>query len=191
MYVNFLMILRKSLRINLIANPTFNLIAELELPAMGAHCRVGSTTCGGLHYTVSQYCYPSKSWFLVSLKVLKIFCYCRGLLLVVGLFATHDLHFKMERIESKCRLRVGVLPTYEDSSPKFYFCIFAFLFLYCKQFSKNFTIMLFHYDGRTTEWDDLEWSARAIHVSTPKQTKWYLSCELFLSSILQHILMDM
>uniref|UniRef100_A0A3Q7FBT8 Uncharacterized protein n=1 Tax=Solanum lycopersicum TaxID=4081 RepID=A0A3Q7FBT8_SOLLC len=42
-----------------------------------------------------------------------------------------------------------------------------------KKFSENFTIMLFHYDGRTTEWDDLEWSARAIHVSTPKQTKWW------------------
>ncbi|KAF3630533.1 putative cytochromeB1-like [Capsicum annuum] len=41
------------------------------------------------------------------------------------------------------------------------------------KFSENFTIMLFHYDGRTTEWDDLEWSARAIHVSTPKQTKWW------------------
>ncbi|KAK4367418.1 hypothetical protein RND71_011210 [Anisodus tanguticus] len=51
--------------------------------------------------------------------------------------------------------------------------------------------MLFHYDGRTSEWDDLEWSARAIHVSIPKQTKWYASREFFLSSILQHILMDL
>nr|XP_009771349.1 PREDICTED: uncharacterized protein LOC104221902 [Nicotiana sylvestris]XP_009771350.1 PREDICTED: uncharacterized protein LOC104221902 [Nicotiana sylvestris]XP_009771351.1 PREDICTED: uncharacterized protein LOC104221902 [Nicotiana sylvestris] len=42
-----------------------------------------------------------------------------------------------------------------------------------KKFSENFTFMLFHYDGRTSEWDDLEWSKRAIHVSTRKQTKWW------------------
>jgi len=34
--------------------------------------------------------------------------------------------------------------------------------------------MLFHYDGRTTEWDEFEWSKRAIHVSVRKQTKWYV-----------------
>ncbi|KAL6547411.1 hypothetical protein OROMI_023132 [Orobanche minor] len=42
-----------------------------------------------------------------------------------------------------------------------------------KKFSDNFTILLFHYDGRTTEWDDFEWSKRAIHVSARKQTKWW------------------
>ncbi|KAF7124600.1 hypothetical protein RHSIM_Rhsim12G0109300 [Rhododendron simsii] len=41
------------------------------------------------------------------------------------------------------------------------------------EFSENFTILLFHYDGRTTEWDEFEWSKRAIHVSSPKQTKWW------------------
>ncbi|KAG7012780.1 hypothetical protein SDJN02_25533, partial [Cucurbita argyrosperma subsp. argyrosperma] len=41
------------------------------------------------------------------------------------------------------------------------------------QFSENFTILLFHYDGRTTEWDDFEWSKRAIHVSARKQSKWW------------------
>lgn len=40
------------------------------------------------------------------------------------------------------------------------------------QFSEDFQIMLFHYDGRTTEWDEFEWSRRAIHVSVKKQTKW-------------------
>jgi len=40
------------------------------------------------------------------------------------------------------------------------------------QFSENFTILLFHYDGRASEWEDLEWSKRAIHVSARKQTKW-------------------
>ncbi|KAK6163338.1 hypothetical protein DH2020_000202 [Rehmannia glutinosa] len=34
-------------------------------------------------------------------------------------------------------------------------------------------IMLFHYDGRTSEWDQFEWSQRAIHVSVRKQTKWW------------------
>ncbi|CAO2041905.1 unnamed protein product [Urochloa humidicola] len=42
-----------------------------------------------------------------------------------------------------------------------------------KKFSDNFTFMLFHYDGRTTEWDEFEWSRRAIHVSVGKQTKWW------------------
>ncbi|XP_021659919.1 uncharacterized protein LOC110649595 isoform X2 [Hevea brasiliensis] len=42
-----------------------------------------------------------------------------------------------------------------------------------RKFSDNFTILLFHYDGRTTEWDEFEWSKRAIHVSASKQTKWW------------------
>ncbi|XP_054806797.1 uncharacterized protein LOC129309305 isoform X1 [Prosopis cineraria] len=42
-----------------------------------------------------------------------------------------------------------------------------------KKFSDNFTILLFHYDGRTTEWDEFEWSKKAIHVSARKQTKWW------------------
>ncbi|TKY47691.1 hypothetical protein E2542_SST29751 [Spatholobus suberectus] len=42
-----------------------------------------------------------------------------------------------------------------------------------KKFSGNFTVLLFHYDGRTTEWDEFEWSKRAIHVSAHKQTKWW------------------
>ncbi|CAN6485650.1 unnamed protein product [Victoria cruziana] len=42
-----------------------------------------------------------------------------------------------------------------------------------KKFSENFTILLFHYDGRTSEWDGFEWSRRAIHVSARKQTKWW------------------
>nr|GMD26248.1 uncharacterized protein LOC109171848 [Ipomoea batatas] len=42
-----------------------------------------------------------------------------------------------------------------------------------KKFSDNFTILLFHYDGRTSEWDEFKWSKRAIHVSVAKQTKWW------------------
>ncbi|KAL9332732.1 hypothetical protein ACSQ67_002342 [Phaseolus vulgaris] len=42
-----------------------------------------------------------------------------------------------------------------------------------KKFSGNFSVLLFHYDGRTTEWDEFEWSKRAIHVSARKQTKWW------------------
>jgi hypothetical protein len=41
-----------------------------------------------------------------------------------------------------------------------------------KKFSDDFTIVLFHYDGRATEWEEFEWSKRAIHVSAKKQTKW-------------------
>ncbi|KAK4785397.1 hypothetical protein SAY86_002086 [Trapa natans] len=42
-----------------------------------------------------------------------------------------------------------------------------------KKFSDDFTIVLFHYDGQTTEWDEFEWSRTAIHISVPKQTKWW------------------
>ncbi|CAL5006860.1 unnamed protein product [Urochloa decumbens] len=41
------------------------------------------------------------------------------------------------------------------------------------KFSENFDILLFHYDGRTTEWDEFEWSKKAIHVSARKQAKWW------------------
>jgi hypothetical protein len=47
------------------------------------------------------------------------------------------------------------------------------MYLYIlSQFSENFTIVLFHYDGRTTEWDEFEWSKRTVHISAHKQTKW-------------------
>ncbi|CAN1171874.1 hypothetical protein LINPERHAP2_LOCUS29831 [Linum perenne] len=42
-----------------------------------------------------------------------------------------------------------------------------------RKFSDDFTIMLFHYDGRVTEWDEFEWSKTAIHVSVKRQTKWW------------------
>ncbi|XP_024017095.1 uncharacterized protein LOC21391431 [Morus notabilis] len=42
-----------------------------------------------------------------------------------------------------------------------------------KKFSEDFMIMLFHYDGRVSEWDQFEWSKNAIHVSVKKQTKWW------------------
>ncbi|GJZ67198.1 hypothetical protein Tco_0630438 [Tanacetum coccineum] len=42
-----------------------------------------------------------------------------------------------------------------------------------KKFSENFTLMLFHYDGRTSEWSEFEWSKRAIHISAHKQSKWW------------------
>jgi hypothetical protein len=48
-----------------------------------------------------------------------------------------------------------------------------FVFLSYLQFSEDFQILLFHYDGRTTEWDQFEWSKSAIHISTRKQTKWW------------------
>ncbi|CAH8251540.1 unnamed protein product [Arabidopsis lyrata] len=41
------------------------------------------------------------------------------------------------------------------------------------KFSEDFQILLFHYDGRTTEWDQFEWSKNAIHISAKKQTKWW------------------
>ncbi|GLJ36764.1 hypothetical protein SUGI_0740520 [Cryptomeria japonica] len=43
------------------------------------------------------------------------------------------------------------------------------------KFSEKFSVILFHYDGITTEWDQFEWSRHAIHVSTKKQTKWWFA----------------
>ncbi|KAK4759881.1 hypothetical protein SAY87_023012 [Trapa incisa] len=42
-----------------------------------------------------------------------------------------------------------------------------------KKFSEDFTIVMFHYDGCVTEWDEYEWSKNAIHISALKQTKWW------------------
>ncbi|XP_072052572.1 uncharacterized protein [Arachis hypogaea] len=42
-----------------------------------------------------------------------------------------------------------------------------------QKFSSNFTIVLFHYDGRASEWDEFEWAKRAVHISAIKQTKWW------------------
>lgn len=54
-----------------------------------------------------------------------------------------------------------------------YLLSFAVIFKsWSVQFSENFTILLFHYDGRISEWDEFEWSKRAIHVGVKKQTKW-------------------
>ncbi|XP_029130544.1 uncharacterized protein LOC109815107 isoform X2 [Cajanus cajan] len=43
------------------------------------------------------------------------------------------------------------------------------------KFSDDFAILLFHYDGRTSEWDQFEWSRNAIHISARKQAKWYIN----------------
>lgn len=42
-----------------------------------------------------------------------------------------------------------------------------------KKFSDDFQILLFHYDGQVSEWDEFEWSKSAIHISVKKQTKWW------------------
>ncbi|WMV12329.1 hypothetical protein MTR67_005717 [Solanum verrucosum] len=39
----------------------------------------------------------------------------------------------------------------------------------------DFVVMLFHYDGVVDEWNDLEWSNRALHVSAMNQTKWWFA----------------
>lgn len=43
------------------------------------------------------------------------------------------------------------------------------------KFSDNFDIVLFHYDGHTTEWDEFEWSREVTHISARKQTKWWFA----------------
>ncbi|XP_021596541.1 uncharacterized protein LOC110603154 isoform X2 [Manihot esculenta] len=38
---------------------------------------------------------------------------------------------------------------------------------------KNFTVILFHYDGNLDSWSDLAWSNKAIHIVAQNQTKWW------------------
>jgi len=41
------------------------------------------------------------------------------------------------------------------------------------QFLNNgFTVVLFHYDGKVDDWNDLDWSAEALHIAAAGQTKW-------------------
>ncbi|KAI5071729.1 hypothetical protein GOP47_0013980 [Adiantum capillus-veneris] len=40
---------------------------------------------------------------------------------------------------------------------------------------QNFTVMLFHYDGKVDEWKTFPWSNRAIHVAAANQTKWWFA----------------
>ncbi|KAG6482905.1 hypothetical protein ZIOFF_059544 [Zingiber officinale] len=37
---------------------------------------------------------------------------------------------------------------------------------------RNCSIILFHYDGNTEGWCDLEWNDKALHIVTRNQTKW-------------------
>ncbi|XP_044959927.1 uncharacterized protein LOC123411070 [Hordeum vulgare subsp. vulgare] len=54
-----------------------------------------------------------------------------------------------------------------------------------QKFSDNFDVVLFHYDGRTTEWDEeFHWSKEAVHVSAMKQTKWWFAKRFLHPSIL-------
>ncbi|EYU36174.1 hypothetical protein MIMGU_mgv1a0248542mg, partial [Erythranthe guttata] len=52
-----------------------------------------------------------------------------------------------------------------------------------KKFSEDFQILPFHYDGRTSEWEQFEWSRRAIHVSARKQTKWWYAKRFLLPDV--------
>ncbi|KAK3028514.1 hypothetical protein RJ639_038582 [Escallonia herrerae] len=44
-----------------------------------------------------------------------------------------------------------------------------------KFLSENFTVILFHYDGKVDGWWDLDWSNKAIHIVAQKQTKWWFA----------------
>ncbi|XP_068668117.1 uncharacterized protein [Aristolochia californica] len=44
-----------------------------------------------------------------------------------------------------------------------------------KFFSENFTVILFHYDGKVDGWNTLPWSDKAIHIIAYNQTKWWFA----------------
>ncbi|KAK6915253.1 Protein of unknown function DUF707 [Dillenia turbinata] len=44
-----------------------------------------------------------------------------------------------------------------------------------KFLSKNFVVMLFHYDGIVDAWRGFEWSNQVIHISAANQTKWWFA----------------
>ncbi|XP_071719934.1 uncharacterized protein [Rutidosis leptorrhynchoides] len=39
----------------------------------------------------------------------------------------------------------------------------------------NFTVILFHYDGKVDGWRDLEWNNKVIHIVAQNQTKWWFA----------------
>ncbi|XP_057748723.1 uncharacterized protein LOC130967746 isoform X2 [Arachis stenosperma] len=39
----------------------------------------------------------------------------------------------------------------------------------------NFTIILFHYDGKVDEWSGFDWSRTVIHIAAQNQTKWWFA----------------
>ncbi|WOK96615.1 hypothetical protein Cni_G05322 [Canna indica] len=41
--------------------------------------------------------------------------------------------------------------------------------------TRDFAVMLFHYDGVVDEWRDLEWSGNALHIAAIDQTKWWFA----------------
>ncbi|KAM3365353.1 hypothetical protein ACQJBY_015223 [Aegilops geniculata] len=44
-----------------------------------------------------------------------------------------------------------------------------------KFLAENFTAILFHYDGKVNEWNDLPWSKSVIHIAASNQTKWWFA----------------
>ncbi|RAL43885.1 hypothetical protein DM860_014386 [Cuscuta australis] len=84
------------------------------------------------------------------------------------------------------RLPPGIVEPYsslnlngEDMSPKYLLTVTVgvkqkdLVNKIISKFTEDFAIVLFHYDERANEWDEYEWSKRAIHVTARKQTKWW------------------
>nr|GEV79046.1 hypothetical protein CTI12_AA051820 [Tanacetum cinerariifolium] len=44
-----------------------------------------------------------------------------------------------------------------------------------KFLTENFTVILFHYDGKVDGWRDLEWNNKVIHIVAQNQTKWWFA----------------
>ncbi|KAM0072613.1 hypothetical protein Hdeb2414_s0001g00038391 [Helianthus debilis subsp. tardiflorus] len=44
-----------------------------------------------------------------------------------------------------------------------------------KFLQENFTVILFHYDGKLDGWWDLKWSKKAVHIVANNQTKWWFA----------------
>ena len=89
---------------------------------------------------------------------------------------------------SKLRNQISNPPSFSSNLKSnlympFHMITILIILLSVLQFSANFAILLFHYDGRVTEWDEFEWSKHAIHISVSKQTKWCASIVLTILSI--------
>ncbi|CAH8352598.1 unnamed protein product [Eruca vesicaria subsp. sativa] len=44
-----------------------------------------------------------------------------------------------------------------------------------QKFSRDFVVMLFHYDGFVEDWKQYPWNEHAVHVSVMNQTKWWFA----------------
>lgn len=99
--------------------------------------------------------------------------------MAVGISQKKNVDDTVRRVSIQCRTFLFNLK--EGCCRMFCFLIDTTLVVIFECFISQFllgncSIILFHYDGNTDGWRDLEWNDKALHIVARNQTKWY---ELF------------